>query len=822
MANFNKPFNFRGGFQVGEDVLIVRGGTVGINTATPREVLDVDGNIIATGSIDIDGDLNALNGEITARTFTGDGSGLTDVPASIGATGATGLIGDDGPRGLRGPRGPKGDPSGATGIQGDVGERGATGFGATGPRGPDGATGATGKGWTGASYSPGTGKVTFQSNDGLGFVTGDLRGATGSGATGASGLQGSPGNPGTNADISPLKSGTYINGVDYTGAEEITWSVDATSANTASKVVARNSSGNFSAGTINATLNGSAGSLTNSRTLWGQSFNGTANVSGSLTGVSAITASGNIIAGEGSGSIAMTVNDGAGNANLTFNHASKKPDLSGNAGRISVNVDETTNATMSFGLKSSVAVNTSADLKNILTLSETAITPASGIVFSGSLSGNSSTATKLATSRTLWGQSFDGTANVSGSLTNVNEITGNSTGNMTIQPGDGTSTRTLILRGNNDTNNTGGGGVLIGDSGRGDISFQTRGLYKFARATSTTIEGILNFNELSGDRTFTFPNTTGTIALTSSTVDKATVATKITVTLSDDVNNNNARLLFVDSNSPDSSRDDDAMINSNLSFQRQTGTLSSTNFSGSGSSLTNLNASNISSGTISDARLPSSISSNISGTATNATNINVLGDNTATATHYIIFTGGTTGNQRPNSDSSLKYVPSTNILTAGTFDGNFTGNGAGITNITTDNIIEGTQIFFTNERAQDAVATSIANGTQVGMDVSYNDTNNAIDFKNWILIQGNTNRNLSKNALCYVNTSGRTIKLPGGSVAPNPGDKVLISIDGPWKDTKINRNGSNIMGIAQDMFIDIGYVGLTFIYVDANFGWRVF
>lgn len=41
---------------------------------------------------------------------------------------------------------------------------------------------------------------------------------------------------------------------------------------------------------------------------------------------------------------------------------------------------------------------------------------------SGSCSGNSATATKLQTARTIWGQSFDGSRNVSGSLTGVTNI----------------------------------------------------------------------------------------------------------------------------------------------------------------------------------------------------------------------------------------------------------------------------------------------------------------------------------------------------------------------------------------------------------------
>lgn len=64
---------------------------------------------------------------------------------------------------------------GDTGASGDTGATGATG-----------AAGADGTGWTGGSYDSGTGVVTFTSDDGLGFATGDLRGADG--ADGADGL----------------------------------------------------------------------------------------------------------------------------------------------------------------------------------------------------------------------------------------------------------------------------------------------------------------------------------------------------------------------------------------------------------------------------------------------------------------------------------------------------------------------------------------------------------------------------------------------------------------------------------------------------------
>jgi hypothetical protein len=53
-----------------------------------------------------------------------------------------------------------------------------------------------------------------------------------------------------------LIKGDYILGSNFDGSSQITWSVDATSANTIGKVVARNSEGGFAAGTITATFVG--------------------------------------------------------------------------------------------------------------------------------------------------------------------------------------------------------------------------------------------------------------------------------------------------------------------------------------------------------------------------------------------------------------------------------------------------------------------------------------------------------------------------------------------------------------------------------------
>jgi len=64
------------------------------------------------------------------------------------------------------------------------------------------------------------------------------------------------------SNLNALTLGTYLTGTSYNGSSAVTAAVDATSANTASKVVARDASGNFSAGTITATLSGNASTAT--------------------------------------------------------------------------------------------------------------------------------------------------------------------------------------------------------------------------------------------------------------------------------------------------------------------------------------------------------------------------------------------------------------------------------------------------------------------------------------------------------------------------------------------------------------------------------
>lgn len=103
MANFNKAFNFRGGFQVDTDILVVRGQTVGIGSSVPTERLDVDGIVkakglivdstdsffIETASVGVLSAVTAKAGIFTGTentngiaTYYGDGSQLLNLPTS--------------------------------------------------------------------------------------------------------------------------------------------------------------------------------------------------------------------------------------------------------------------------------------------------------------------------------------------------------------------------------------------------------------------------------------------------------------------------------------------------------------------------------------------------------------------------------------------------------------------------------------------------------------------------------------------------------------------------------------------------------------------
>nr|UVX43366.1 MAG: chaperone of endosialidase [Bacteriophage sp.] len=70
-------------------------------------------------------------------------------------------------------------------------------------------------------------------------------------------------------------------------------------------------------------------------------------------------------------------------------------------------------------------------------------------IFEGSLIGNADTATKLKTARTIWGQSFNGAANVRGSMSDVDHIYMNNNNNFFIKDTNGNDINVLVFNANN-------------------------------------------------------------------------------------------------------------------------------------------------------------------------------------------------------------------------------------------------------------------------------------------------------------------------------------------------------------------------------------
>ena len=85
-------------------------------------------------------------------------------------------------------------------------------------------------------------------------------------------------------------------------------------------------------------------------------------------------------------------------------------------------------------------------------------------------------------------------------------------------------------------------------------------------------------------------------------------------------------------------------------------------------------ASNLNAGTVADARLPATISSDISG---NAATFTVTARNTTNATFYPVLVDAATGSQGADSDTGFTYNPSTGTLTSTVF----VGSGASLTGI---------------------------------------------------------------------------------------------------------------------------------------------
>jgi hypothetical protein len=228
-------------------------------------------------------------------------------------------------------------------------------------------------------------------------------------------------------NLNTLTRGTYLTGNNYNGSTATTWAVDATSANTASKVVARDGAGGFVAGVVTATSftgsganlttlnasNISSGTLNNLRLPQNISVSGiitATTFSGNLQNTLTLNTSGTGLSGSttfnNSGAATFTVTSNATSANTVSTIVAR--DGSGNfsAGTITANLTGTatsttnipnlTGAITSVNTTTSLGSFTSANLAaaltdetgsgaNVFATSPTLVTPILGTPTSGTL-----------------------------------------------------------------------------------------------------------------------------------------------------------------------------------------------------------------------------------------------------------------------------------------------------------------------------------------------------------------------------------------------------------------------------------------------------
>lgn len=183
-------------------------------------------------------------------------------------------------------------------------------------------------------------------------------------------------------------SGTGLSGTaTYNGSSAVTFTVtsNATSANTVSTIVARDASGNFSAGTITATLSGTATTATN----WG--------------------AYGAVPAAGTSFGTANTIGRSDGNGYTYFGYINSS---TGNSENPSVSQVIVTNGSDNFYRKASIAHFTSAVQSNASGNWGINITGNASTATSATSATTATTATTLQTARNINGVSFNGSANI--------------------------------------------------------------------------------------------------------------------------------------------------------------------------------------------------------------------------------------------------------------------------------------------------------------------------------------------------------------------------------------------------------------------------
>ena len=171
-------------------------------------------------------------------------------------------------------------------------------------------------------------------------------------------------------------------------------------------------------------------------------------------------------------------------------------------------------------------------------------------------------------------------------------------------------------------------------------------------------------------------------------------------------------------------------------------------------------------------------------------NTDVVGDITGVVAGTGLSGGGTTGNV------TLAVSAASGAVT--------------VTSPTINTSIQGTAFLDEDNFASNS-ATKVASQQSIK---AYVDANGFSITVTNVTASGTT---AAKDNLYYIANAGVTITLPS---SPTAGDVVYIA-HGNFTNTVIGRGGSNVMGAASDLTVDVANMGLTLAYTTAARGWAL-